>query len=266
MAIVTLTTDFGTSDGYVGAMKGVIIARAPDARIIDISHAIPAHDVTAAAYALATAVPQFPPGTVHVAVVDPGVGGERKAVIVVDKDQYFVGPDNGIFSLVAPRPSAAYEISESEFRRDKPSSTFHGRDIFAPAAAKLAADGKPEEAGPQVVLRGRLGAPDIGKDGDTGKRKRKSARVLHVDVFGNMITNILADRIPDGVGFRVAGRRVAGLSETFESVAEGELLAYVGSRGLIEFAIREGNAAEELGAGRGTVVEVMLDSAAAAAP
>ena len=260
MGIVTLTTDFGTSDGYVGAMKGVILSRAPDANIVDISHAIPAHDITAAAYALATAVPQFPPGTVHIAVVDPGVGGERKAVIVVDKEQYFVGPDNGIFSLVAPRPQAAYEISEAEFRREKPSSTFHGRDIFAPAAAKLAAGGKPEDAGPQVVLRGRLGSPGSDKKG------RRPARVLHVDVFGNMITNIPADRLPRGAGFRVAGRQVAGLSETFESVAQGELLAYVGSRGLIELAIREGNAAEELGAGRGTIVEVVMPDSAAAAP
>ncbi len=254
MAIVTLTTDFGTGDGYVGAMKGVLASRAPEATIIDITHDIPRHDVTAGAHALATAVRHFPKGTIHVAVVDPGVGGARKAVIVVDKDQIFVGPDNGLFSLVAPRPQAAYTISESEFRRERPSATFHGRDVFAPAAARLAVGGRPEDAGPQVVLRGRLHVPE-----DSGGVK--NAKVRHVDVFGNLITNIPGPRLPDGAAFRVAGRDIAGLSEKFEDVAVGELLAYVGSRDLVEVGIREGNAAEELGVGRGAIVEVLLEGA-----
>ena len=254
MAIVTLTTDFGTSDGYVGAMKGVLLARAPGTRIVDITHDIPRHDIAAAAYALANAVPYFPPGAIHVCVVDPGVGGERKAVIVVDKDCLLVGPDNGVFSVVAPRPQAAFAITESSFRRDKPSATFHGRDFFAAAAAALARGGRPEEAGPQVVLRGKLPhhseSPERRPDGVIG------GNVLHVDVFGNLITNIPGDRVETGAEFRVLGRDIFGLSTTYDVVAEGELMAYVGSRGTVEIAVREGNAAESLGASRGTVVEV----------
>jgi S-adenosylmethionine hydrolase len=254
VAIVTLTTDFGTTDGYVGAMKGVLLARAPGVTLIDITHSIKPHDVAAAAYALANAVPYFPSGTIHVAVVDPGVGGKRKGVIVVDREQIFVGPDNGIFSLVVPRPQAAYEIAEPEFRRPKPSATFHGRDVFAAAAARLVSGGRPDEAGPQVVLRGRL---QLGTALENTPNLR-AARVLHVDVFGNLITNVPGARVPDSTRFRVAGREIAGLSATFESVAQGELLAYVGSRNTVEIAVREGNAAELLGASRGTVVELVL--------
>ena len=252
MALVTLTTDFGTRDGYVGAMKGVLVSRAPSARIIDIAHDIPHHDIAAAAQVLANAVPFFPEGTIHVAVVDPGVGGQRKEVIVVDRGQIFIGPDNGIFSLIAPRPEAVYEIVESDFRREKPSSTFHGRDVFAAAAARLANGGEPDQAGPQVILRGRLAMPTIEPGSGAAK-----ANVLHVDVFGNLITNIPEAKTPDKASFRVAGRVIDGLRQTFEDVAEGELLAYIGSRKTVEIAVRNGSAAEMLGAGRGTVVEVL---------
>jgi S-adenosylmethionine hydrolase len=251
VAIVTLMTDFGTTDGYVGAMKGVLLSRAPGIHIVDITHELPRHDIAAAAYALTNSVPFFPPGTIHVCVVDPGVGGDRKPVIVLDKDQILVGPDNGLFSLVAPRPAAAYEISESAFLRDRPSATFHGRDIFAAAAAELARGGRAEDAGPQVVLRGRLSTADAPEG--------RSVTVAHVDVFGNLITNLPVDRIPDGVRFRVAGRDIGGLRTTFESVGVGELLAYVGSRQTLEIAVRNGNAAEMLGASRGTVIEVVAD-------
>jgi S-adenosyl-L-methionine hydrolase (adenosine-forming) len=254
VALVTLTTDFGTADGFVGAMKGVLHARAPGVTVVDISHDIPRHDIAAGAHALANAVPYYPEGTIHVAVVDPGVGGERKPVIVVDHGQLFVGPDNGLFSLVAPRPEAAYEIATAAYRREKPSATFHGRDIFAAAAARLAAGGAPEEAGPQVLLRGRLpAAATTEQDGAS-----PAAVVLHVDVFGNLITNLPGEGLPLEVRFQVGGRPIAGLSETYESVAPGELLAYVGSRGTVEIAVNGGNAAELLGAGRGTLVEVAL--------
>lgn len=255
MAIVTLTTDFGTADGYVGAMKGVLLSRAPGTHIVDISHAIPRHDIAAAAYCLANAVPFFPAGTIHVCVVDPGVGTQRKPVIVVDTDHFFIGPDNGVFSLVAARPRAAYEIAESGFRRDKPSATFHGRDIFAAAAAGLARGNRAEDAGPQVVLRGKL-PPTSGPVPGAGGAL--SGNVLHVDVFGNLITNIPGDKVPEGARFRVAGRDIAGLSHTYEDVAEGELLAYIGSRRTVEIAVRNGNAAELVGASRGTVVELHL--------
>lgn len=248
MALVTLLTDFGTADGYVGAMKGVLYSRAPGVNVVDISHEIAAHDIGAAAHAWTNTVPFFPAGTIHVCVVDPGVGGERKAVIVVHNDQILVGPDNGVFSLVAPRPQAAYEITEAAYLRDRPSMTFHGRDIFASAAAELARGGKPEDAGPQVVLRGKLAAEHAEGAG---------VQVAHVDVFGNLITNLAQKRIPDLASFRVAGRDIAAISKSYENVGEGELLAYVGSRNTLEVAIRGGNAAETLGASRGTVVEIL---------
>jgi S-adenosylmethionine hydrolase len=230
-------------------MKGVLLTRAPGVHIVDITHEIPRHDIAAGAHALTNAVPFFPPGTIHICVVDPGVGTDRKPVIVVDKDQYLIGPDNGIFSLVAPRPTGAYEISESAFRRDRPSATFHGRDIFAAAAAELARGGKPEAAGPQVVLRGKIAAESAPGG--------LSLTVAHIDVFGNLITNLAAERIPPGVTFRVAGRDIGPVRTTFESVGVGELLAYVGSRQTLEIAVRNGNAAEMLGASRGTLIEVV---------
>ncbi|MCP4446475.1 MAG: SAM-dependent chlorinase/fluorinase [Myxococcales bacterium] len=251
MALVTLLTDFRTSDGYVGAMKGVLYSRAPGVRVADVSHDIPAHDIGAAAHALTNTVPYFPAGTIHICVVDPGVGSERKAVIVVHKDQLLVGPDNGVFSLVAPRATKAYEISEAAFLRDRPSMTFHGRDVFAAAAAELARGGRPEDAGPQVVLRGRL--PQEQAEG-------AAACVTHIDVFGNLITNIARKKVPDSAGFRIAGRDISSLSESYSNVGEGELVAYIGSRETLEFAIRGGNAAETLGASRKAVVELVVES------
>lgn len=242
--IVTLTTDFGDRDGYVGAMKGVILSRAPGVTLVDITHGVPRHDVAAAANALLDAAPCFPAGTVHLAVVDPGVGGARAAVVVAAGGQLFVGPDNGIFDLVAPRPDAVHAIADPRFRRAAVAATFHGRDLFAPAAAQLALGAPPAAVGPAVALRGRLEVAG-------------GARVVHVDHFGNLVTGIAG--VPATARFRIAGRVIAGVSETYESVAPGELCAYVGSRGTIEIAVREGSAAELLAAGRGTEVEIDLE-------
>jgi len=242
-SIVTLTTDFGVEDGYVGAMKGVILSRAPTVTLVDITHAVPRHDIAAAANALADAAPCFPPGTIHLAVVDPGVGGARTPVVVVAAGQLFVGPDNGLFELAAPQPEAAFAIAEPAFRREPVSTTFHGRDVFAPAAARLALGAAAETAGPPVALAGRLGLA-------------RGNRVVHVDRFGNLVTDIAG--VPPGARVRIAGQVIAGVGETYESVATGALCAYVGSRGTLEIAVREGSAAEMLGAGRGTAVEVEL--------
>ncbi len=240
-SIVTLTSDFGAEDGYVGAMKGVILSRAPAVTLVDITHAVPRHDIAAAANALADAAPCFPAGTVHLAVVDPGVGEARTPVVVVAGGQLFVGPDNGLFELAAPRPEAAYAIADPSFRREPASATFHGRDVFAPAAARLALGAAPHQAGPAVELAGRLGLA-------------RGNRVVHVDRFGNLVTDISG--VPASARFRIGGRAIAGVSATYESVAVGALCAYVGSRGTIEIGVREGSAAELLGAGRGTAVEV----------
>lgn len=241
---MTLTTDFGDRDGYVGAMKGVILSRAPGVTLVDITHAVPRHDVAVAASALFDAAPWFPAGTIHLAVVDPGVGGARAAVVVAAGGQLFVGPDNGIFALVAPRPDAVHAIAAPAFRHDSVAATFHGRDLFAPAAARLALGDPPAAAGPPVALRGRLELP-------------AGHRVVHVDHFGNLVTNLAA--VPAGARFRIAGRAIAGLSQAYESVAVGELVAYVGSRGTVEIAVREGSAAELCGASRGTEIEIDVE-------
>src|SRR5262245_38148530 len=143
LPIITLTTDFGDADGYVGAMKGVLHAGAPGVTVVDITHAVPRHDVAAGAFALATAAPYFPPGTIHLAVVDPGVGGARMPVVLVSGGHVFVGPDNGVFARVAPRPEAAYQVTGAGFRREITSPTFHGRDVFAVTAARLASGAAP---------------------------------------------------------------------------------------------------------------------------
>ena len=242
--IVTLTTDFGDRDGYVGAMKGVILSRAPGVTLVDITHGVPPYDVAAAANALADAAPYFPPGTVHVAVVDPGVGGARAAVVVAARGHLFVGPDNGIFALAAPRPDAVHAIAEPDFCRAPVAATFHGRDVFAATAAQLVLGAPPGAAGPAVALRGRL-------------ELAAGDRVVHVDRFGNLVTDITG--VPAAATVRIAGRAIPGVSRTYESVAPGELVAYVGSRGTIEIAVREGSAAELLGAGRGTAVEIDVE-------
>ncbi len=246
LALVTLTTDFGTADGYVGAMKGVLYGAAPGVVVVDITHAVPRHDVAAGAHALATAAPWFPPWTVHVAVVDPGVGGRRRDVVVVAAEQIFVGPDNGILSLAAPRPDAVYEIAAADFRAARVSPTFHGRDVFAVAAARLAAGAPPEQAGPPVTLVGSLPRPD-----------GTVHQVVHVDAFGNLVTDLDGDDVAPGSRVRVAGRDVGGVHRTFEDVARGELVAYVGSGGTVEIAVREGSAATALGAGRGAPVDLV---------
>jgi S-adenosyl-L-methionine hydrolase (adenosine-forming) len=251
MRIITLITDFGTADGYVGAMKGVILGRCPGAVVVDVAHDLPRHDVIAGAYALLQAAPHFPAGTIHLAVVDPGVGGTRQAVVVDGGDQLYVGPDNGIFELVCPEPRAAYRIEADAFRAPQPSATFHGRDLFATAAGSLAAGASADQAGPRCELRGRL---DLGQPpGDGG---RLWARVIHVDAFGNLITDLRAGAIPPRARVRAAGRCIERLSTTFTDVAPGALVAYVGSAGTLEVAVREGDAAQVLDLRRGACLEV----------
>jgi S-adenosylmethionine hydrolase len=239
--IVTLTTDFGAADGYVGAMKGVIATLAPKATIVDITHEVPPQDVAAGAFALAQAAREFPPGTVHVAVVDPGVGSARAGVVIDAGGQRFVGPDNGLFELAAPSPRAVHRIASKAFMAPSPSATFHGRDVFAVAAARLAAGAKARAAGPAHALAGSLG----GERGD---------RVVHVDRFGNLVTNV---RWKTGAPATVRiGRRTLRWARTYAEVDPDELLAYVGSAGTLEIAVRDGSAAKRLGLGRGARVSV----------
>ena len=243
--VVTLLTDFGTADGYVAEMKGVILTRAPDVAVVDVTHDIPAQDVECARLALARYWRRFPAGTVHVAVVDPGVGSTRAALAVESDDRWLVGPDNGVLSpalLVAGARAVTLPIPSGA------APTFHGRDVFAPAAAALAL-GTPLDA---------LGSPALDLVVRRTPEPRRLAdgsiegQVITIDRFGNAITNL--------VGLRAQSVEVNGtalpLRRSYSEVERGEPLAVVGSTGLIEIAVRDGNGATTLGLGRGSIVIV----------
>jgi hypothetical protein len=251
--IITLTTDFGLSDAYVGVMKGVILSIAPRAVLVDLCHEVPAQDVRAAAFALYQAAPFFPADTVHLAVVDPGVGSSRRALAVHTDRGTFVAPDNGLLSLVLEGEVCheAVTITSADFRLPGVSTTFHGRDIFAPAAAHLA-NGVPlshlgSPAG--LLVRLQLLKPEV------RSTQVVVAHVLHVDRFGNLVLDVRADRLPHRPVFEIAGRVIGGLSGTYADAAPGELVAYVGStHDLVEIAVRNGDAAQATGAGVGAQV------------
>jgi S-adenosylmethionine hydrolase len=255
MTVVTFTTDFGTVDGYVGAMKGVVLSLAPDAVLVDITHDIPRHDVAAGAFALAQAAPLYPPGTVHVAVVDPGVGGQRADIVVEAGGAYFVGPDNGLLALAARGPRVAHQIARADFRRDPVSPTFHGRDVFAQTAGKIARGSLLKDAGPLLEAIEELPGVRL-SDGE-----QDAAVVVHVDAFGNLITSWDGDGLAggvwqvdlvDGAGPPPHTRRfTVQAARTYADVPPGSLLAYVGSAGVVEIAVREGSAAAATGLGRG---------------
>lgn len=252
--IVTLTTDFGLRSSYVGSLRGALLSAAPRVILADISHEIRPFDLLEAALMLRAAAPAFPGGTVHLAVVDPGVGGERRPLAVVSRGHFFVGPDNGVFTPFLDGRESAFRLDAARIAREDPSPTFHGRDLFAPAAARIARGEPPESLGDPVRDPVRLEWPE----------PRETARglrgvVLGVDAFGNLITNIEGDRLPADRGaprVEVAGSVVAGIRRTYGDAAPGELLALVGSGGFLEIAVNRGSAAERLRAGPGTVVEL----------
>ena len=255
--IVTLTTDFGTRDPYVAQLKGVLLARCEGVRIHDLTHEIAPQDVLEGALFLAAAVPTFPPGTVHLAVVDPGVGTARGAIAVSAGGQYLVCPDNGLLTLLARRGAieAIRLIESTSLRREPVSPTFHGRDLFAPAAAFLACGGALEELGPPLDALVELPLPRPRAEG-----ARLVGEVLHVDRFGNAITNLARSDIEAVAGGRAvrveAGGRLLPLARTYGDVAVGEALALIGSADLLELAVREGSAAATLGLARGSEVTV----------
>jgi S-adenosylmethionine hydrolase len=241
--IVTLLTDFGTTDGYVGELKGVLATGAAGVAIVDVAHDIAPHDVDGARLALARYWRRFPEGTVHLAVVDPGVGGARAALAVESEGRFLVGPDNGVLSpalLHAGARCVSLEITNSA------APTFHGRDVFAPAAAELA----------QGIALDALGepwmTPEIRRTPEAVRRDDGAVMgiVISIDRFGNAVTNLVARR---GGTIDLAGRAIP-LRRTYTDAAPGELVALIGSSGLVEVALREGSAAAELGLRRGTAV------------
>ncbi len=259
--VITLLTDFGLADFFVGAMKGVILSIHREAVIVDLTHLIPPQDIYAAALVLADSYATFPEGTIHVAVVDPGVGSERRAVLIETARYFFLGPDNGLFTLILEEevPRRAIHITAERFFRHPVSRTFHGRDVFAPVAAWLSRGVDPSTFGPETADLVRVPIPRLERLGE----KHWRGQVIHVDRFGNLITNVTAREIPiealrAGGRISVNGHEVSALRTHYQEAAPGELFALIGSTGRVEISIRQGSAATTLGVGRGATVEILL--------
>lgn len=255
--IVTLTTDFGLKDPYVGAMKGAMLSIAPGITIVDITHLVSPGNILEGALILLQACRYFPKGTVHVGVVDPGVGSERKPLLVETEDHLFVGPDNGLFSLAARSlgMKRAIELTNKKFFLQEVSSTFHGRDIFGPVAASVAFGADPKELGPEL---GKIRALDIpGLERDEGGLE---GEVIYVDSFGNLITNIRREDV-DALGaagceVSIAGVSLNGIKKTYSVEEKGAPLALIGSSGYLEVAVNSGSAADFFKAGVGEKARV----------
>jgi S-adenosylmethionine hydrolase len=259
--LVTLTTDFGLADHYVGTMKGVLLSRCPGVRIADISHEIAPFSIYSGAYTIDQAAPYFPRGTIHIIVVDPGVGTARKPLLVEALGQYFIAPDNGVLSMIIGRDAKAKarEITNRDLWLSSPSSTFHGRDIFAPVAAALASGtANAEKVGPilaRIDLLPGLDARQIKPGQWTGK-------LLSIDRFGNAITNFriaaFSRLASSRFSLRVGTRRITSFQPTFGDAPTGLCFAYFGSSGYIELAVKEQSAAALLKAVPGDPVTLRL--------
>ena len=261
--VITLLTDFGHRDPYVASMKGVILSLCPEAQVVDISHEVPKFDVRAGALILAQAAPWFPDGTVHVGVVDPGVGTARRAIVVVSRRFSFVGPDNGLLMLAAMRDGlrAVYAIERADLMLERVSRTFHGRDIFAPVAARIASGLDPSEVGPEIkdYVVPSFAEPRL--DGPVAL-----GEVMYIDGFGNIITNLPEDFLAQlgasegsELAIRLGGRELrVRLRSAYGEARPGELLALIDSWGMLEVAVSLGSAAERLGVKPGERVEVRL--------
>ena len=260
--ILTITTDFGSDGPYVAAMKGVVLGLAPETRIVDVSNAISPQNILEGAFVLAEVFDAFPVGTVHLGVVDPGVGTARRLIAVGINGQWFVLPDNGLITGVtrSRRPDVIHEITNPMIRCPLVAPTFHGRDILAPAAAHLLRGGDPAELGPRrsdfVSLRNFR--PSEEDSGFTGE-------VIYRDAFGNLITNIAADKLSssalDAWSVEIAGARIDGLTFTYGDSPTGALVALIGGTGWLEVAVVNGDAGRQLSAGPGTTVWVRKEAA-----
>lgn len=254
--VISLLTDFGTQDYFVAAVKGVILTNSPSASIIDITHEVPAQDIEAGAFTLLTCYRDFPERTIHMAVVDPGVGSTRRPIVVRTGSHYFVGPDNGLFSYVLDHEPShkIFHVTAGKYFRQSPSPTFHGRDVFAPVAAALANGIKPHHFGPRIYDAVRLAplAPVKDKGGSV------KGRIIHIDRFGNCITNLTRADIDDSQPLKLLVKRrvISSVRQFFaeEHASPDELFAIWGSAGFLELAINGASAATLLRAKRGDPV------------
>jgi hypothetical protein len=262
---ITLLTDFGTADYFVAAVKGVILSANPQARVVDITHEIPPQDIEAAAFTLLAAQTAFPAGTIHLAVVDPGVGSSRRPILIQTRRAIFVGPDNGIFSYVCERALSygrapkIFQLTNEKYFRHPVSPTFNGRDVFAPVAAALSLGVKPAELGTQIADLVRLPTltPSTTPDG------RLQARIIHIDRFGNCVSNITPDdltatMIASGAKLRLKGKLVKSFRRYFAeaTASRDQLFGVWGSAGFLEIAATNDSAAKLLNARRGDEVIV----------
>ena len=258
MPIITLITDFGTQDYFVGAMKGVILSINAAASIVDLTHDIPPQDIESAAFNLLACYRDFPAGTIHVAVVDPGVGSQRRAIAIESARQFFVGPDNGLFSWICEREGkyAAREVTNEKFFRTPVSTTFHGRDVFAPVAAHLSNGAQLEDVGPALksIVSAQTLSPVITTEVVEG-------RIVHIDRFGNCITNLTAahfdGRLGAGATLKVNQEQVSGFRQFFSQPKRSndeDVFMIIGSAGFVEIAAQNCSAASILNVRRGDLV------------
>jgi S-adenosylmethionine hydrolase len=256
LPVITLLTDFGTADYFVAAVKGAILTINPHVSLVDITHEVAPQDIEAGAFTLLTCYRDFPEGTIHMAVVDPGVGSARRPIVVSAGSHYFVGPDNGLFSYVYDsEPShQTYHLTNNKYFRESPSSTFHGRDIFAPVAAALSTGVKPGAFGPRIKDEVRLASLSPVKQSDGSV----TGRIIHIDHFGNCITNFTHADLPDSsqIKLRVKRKVVRTLRKFFtdDHGSKDDLFAICGSAGFLELACNGGSAAALLHAERGDPV------------
>lgn len=258
-AIITLTTDYGTNDHLVGAMKGVILGINPDVMLVDITHGVIAHDILDGALTIGQAFRYYPPKTVHVVVVDPGVGTPRRPILVAADQHYLVGPDNGVFSAVFDQTEALYvwNLTSEHYFRQPISKTFHGRDIFAPVAAWLTKSWQTSAFGEPITDFVRFALPKPKADGQTIK-----GVILRIDHFGNLVTNITAENSPSiltangKLTIRAGNGSATKIVSTFAQGPAGEPVGIIGSSGYLEICVNKGNAARALSAMRGTEVTV----------
>ena len=266
--IITLTTDFGINDHFVGAMKGVILDIVPEAAIVDISHAVQAFDVLDGALAISQAYACFPNGTIHVVVVDPGVGTERRPILASSDTYHFIAPDNGVLSMIYAREAhmTVRHITAEHYFRQPVSATFHARDIFAPVAAYLAKQVDSHKFGDEIEDYVRFAAPKP----KAVAENRLRAVVLRVDRFGNLITNVTPEDVPALFGDQpsafkiVVGKtEITNIHGAYAEGAPGEVFGILGSMGYLEICANRASAAQITGAAKGSEVNILLGGAAA---
>jgi len=259
--IITLTTDYGTSDHLVGVLKGVILQILPHVTVVDINHHVVPFDILDGALAIGSAYHYFPPRTVHIVVVDPGVGTQRRPILVTGEQHYFVAPDNGVLSMVYEREPqvSVRHITSDHYFHTPISNTFHGRDVFAPVGAWLAKTYQTEVFGEEITDYVRFSLPRA-KPAGAGIK----GVVLRVDTFGNLMTSLTMDDLPETViaegkiKLQIGGKRVEQFTRSFAQGPAGEPIAILGSSGFLEIAVNQGNAARALGVSRGAEVTLEL--------